>query len=68
MKPGTRRVLALLRDRRDGLTQLEALQAGAGLRLAARVSELRREGFDVRCDRHDGYGRYRLVEQLEVGL
>lgn len=49
MKPQTRRVLTLLRaNGPDGLTHLEALYAGCGSRLAARVAELREDGYDVR--------------------
>ncbi len=48
MKPGTEAVLALLRARGDGVTSLEALRAGCGSRLAARIAELRAEGHDIR--------------------
>lgn len=49
MKPQTRRVLTLLRaSGPEGLTHLEALHAGCGSRLAARVAELRADGYDVR--------------------
>lgn len=72
MKPSTRAVLALLRDRGSrGVTQLDALEHVHTMRLAARVSELRAAGFDVRCDRTAGYGRYVLneaPEQMVVGL
>lgn len=64
MKPQTRTVLRLLRERRS-LSPLEALTLGAGFRLAARIAELRAAGYDVRCDRSQGYGVYRLVEEPE---
>ena len=70
MKPQTRTVLRLLRERRS-LSPLEALTLGAGFRLAARVGELRAAGYDVRCDKSQGFGVYSLVEepeQLAVGL
>lgn len=48
MKHQTRQVLHLLRLRgADGLTPAEARTALACDRLAARVFELRREGFDI---------------------
>lgn len=51
MKPSTARVLALLRERGDaGLTQLDCLANGGGSRLAARVNDLRVEGFDIASD------------------
>lgn len=64
MKPQTRAVLALLRSRGSvGVTPQDALEAVHTMRLAARVSELRAAGYDVRCDKSAGYGRYTLVEQ-----
>lgn len=76
MKPQTRLVLSLLRSEPDGITSLEALYAGCGSRLAARVIELRREGFDVETTWFTTPGgarvaRYRLHEeptQLELGV
>lgn len=69
MKPQTRAVLRLLRERR-AVSQLDALQAVGTMRLAARVAELRAAGYDVRCDKSQGFGVYRLVERdaLELGL
>jgi hypothetical protein len=50
VKPQTAAVLALLRARPAGVTHLDALYAGCGSRLAARVAELRAEGYIVRAD------------------
>lgn len=48
MKPSAEAVLALLRERPEGITALDALYAGCGDRLAARVHELRDAGYSVR--------------------
>jgi hypothetical protein len=46
VKPSTQRVLALLRERGDaGLTSLECWDRGGGSRLAARVADLRADGY-----------------------
>lgn len=51
MKPSTTRVLQLLRERGDvGLTSLEALTLGGGSRLAARIADLRAEGFEITAE------------------
>lgn len=56
MKPQTELVLRLLRER-GSLTPLEALDAGAGLRLAARVDELRKEfGVGAIAMKKETYG------------
>lgn len=81
MKPGTARVLALLRQRPNGITWMDALEAGCGSRLGARVWELRHlHGHDVREQlivvptRGAGTSRvalYRLHEepvQLDLGV
>lgn len=48
MKPQTRRTLEVLRSRGpDGLTPLEALEWVGTQRLAARIDELRGDGFDI---------------------
>jgi hypothetical protein len=47
LKPQARLILSLLRGFPEGLTQLEALNAGAGMRLGARVWELRHAGYPV---------------------
>lgn len=67
MKPATRRVLDLLRLRGgDGLTDPEATEALACRRLAARIHELRKDGYridDVRERSPMGatYARYFLA-------
>ena len=48
MKPGTAAALELLRAHPEGITSLDALLAGCGSRLAARVAELKADGYDVR--------------------
>ena len=50
MKPGTAAALALLRAHPEGITSLDALLAGCGSRLAARVAELKADGYDVRSE------------------
>lgn len=47
MKPSAEAVLALLRDRPAGVTGLEALYAGCGDRLPARIGELKAAGHEV---------------------
>jgi hypothetical protein len=67
MKPSNEQVLRALRHVGDrGLTSLEAWDAVGCSRLAARVNELRADGFDIR-DRWESVNgarikRYRLVE------
>ncbi len=70
-KPQPVAILQALREHPEGITPHDALRWVGSFRLAARVSELREAGFDVRCDRSDGYGRYTLyepVQQLELGV
>lgn len=50
-KPSAALVLALLADNPGGLTQMQALDLGAGDSLAQRVHELRAEGHRI----HSGY-------------
>lgn len=70
MKPQVALLLAVLRERGDeGLTSLEALRVGCGSRLAARVSDLRAEGYEVsselvRLDTGARVSRYRLRESV----
>lgn len=40
-------VLRLLQNQPEGITALDALRWGAGLRLAARISDLRAEGYVI---------------------
>lgn len=68
MKRQTRLILAQLRIHPGGITQMDALRDVGSFRLAARIGELRAAGFDIRCDRSEGFGRYRLTEQLELPL
>lgn len=45
------RVLELLeRHGRNGLTALEAMHLGCGMRLGARIFELREQGHDIEAD------------------
>lgn len=47
----TERVLELLRARGDrGLTALEALESGAGMRLAARIADLKAAGNRIKVE------------------
>jgi len=68
VKPITARTLAVLRSRgAAGLTMLEALEAGCGARLAARVWELEAEGYEIgrtleTTPRGQRIARYRLHE------
>jgi hypothetical protein len=68
MKPATLAVRSLLRRRTEGITSLDALYAGCGSRLAARVAELRHEGYDVTSTYETTENgarivRYRLIER-----
>lgn len=68
------RVLALLRERGErGVTPMLALEVVGSMRLAARVSDLRAAGHDIRTDTAvTGTGkhvaRYVLHEQAQLGL
>jgi DNA-binding HxlR family transcriptional regulator len=72
MKPSTARVLGLLRDYGPiGVTHLDALERCHTSRLAARISELRADGFDVRTQWIKGpgqvrYALYVLVENEQL--
>lgn len=74
MKPQTRRVLEVLRERGTfGLTPLDALGSCGTMRLGARVWELKREGYVVhseivRMPSGKRVARYTLEEQLELGV
>ena len=68
MKRQTRLILGMLRAHPNGVTQQDAADEIRCWRLAPRILELRKLGFDVRTDRSEGFGRYRLVEQLELPL
>ena len=77
MKPSTATVLRLLREAGPcGLTSLEALERGGGSRLAARIADLRAEGYRVESrlvtvptrGAPARVSRYELVEDLTLGL
>lgn len=51
MKPSTAAVLALLRERPQGVTPLTALERVGTYRLAARIEELRKAGYPVVTER-----------------
>jgi hypothetical protein len=77
VKPSSAAVLRLLRERGpDGVTALDALAEAHSLRLAARVADLRADGFRIvsEAERTGGgkrVARYRLIErpeQLEMTL
>lgn len=76
MKPGTARVLDLLRARPHGVTAIDALSSAGSFRLAARVAELREAGYTVETELiRTGSGKriasYKLVEpvgQLRMAL
>lgn len=61
MKPATAAILRLLRER-ESVTGLDALRDAGVYRLSGRILELRQAGFDITCDRSEGFGRYRLTE------
>lgn len=64
MKPQTRDILALLRERGgEGVTAIDALAIVGSFRLAARIAELRAEGYRIESRRVPGqaFDRYVLV-------
>lgn len=69
MKPQSASVLRLLRFYGDiGLTQQDAIREIGCYRLAARISDLKADGYEIRAlQASDGHGhryaRYYLVEQ-----
>lgn len=74
MKPQTRAVLDLLRFKGDlGVTQQDAIRELACYRLAARISDLREGGYNVRSlpttdSRGHRYARYVLVATEQLTL
>lgn len=58
--------------KRGPLTKLEAFKLGGGLSLNSRIADLRREGWDIRCERVVRGGKpaweYRLLGQTELAL
>lgn len=67
MKPQSAEVYRLLRLHPEGITQQDAIRDIACYRLAARISDLKAEGIDVRAvlvgSNGHRYARYWLVEQ-----
>lgn len=67
MKPQSAQVLALLREHPEGLTQQDAIRAIGCYRLAARIADLRLDGYLIRSrlEYHAGvrFARYFLTEQ-----
>lgn len=67
VKPQSADVLRLLRLHPEGVTQQDAIREIACYRLAARVSDLKAEGIEVRAvlvgSNGHRYARYFLVEQ-----
>lgn len=68
LKPQAKLVLALLRINPHGITALDALENGAGFRLAGRILELRYAGYNIETDwtttmAGARIARYRLVEK-----
>lgn len=73
MKPSTKAVLGLLRERPAGVTAIDALSAVGSFRLAARVAELRTAGYvihsrSMRMPSGKFVAVYTLEEQMVVGL
>lgn len=73
MKPQSREILWLLQFKGDlGVTQQDAIREVACYRLAARISDLRADGYNIRSLRARSplrkgvtYTRYVLVEETE---
>jgi hypothetical protein len=67
-------LLDLLRERGEqGVTPLDGLELIGTLRLAARISELRQDGYDIVTDivpvgKSKHVARYRLIEELTLGF
>lgn len=60
-------VLALLRTHPEGITAMDVLKAGGGMRAAARVSDLKEAGHRIESERVEGgtWVRYILREREE---
>jgi hypothetical protein len=69
VKPSSAAVLAMLRRHPEGVTPLMALEEARCLRLAARISDLRAEGYPIRSElvvKDDKrWARYTLVTKPE---
>jgi helix-turn-helix protein len=73
MKPQTAATLALLRERPQGVTAIDALSSVGSFRLAARIAELKAMGYvihaqTIRTASGKRIARYVLEEQMVVGL
>ena len=73
MKPQSREVLRLLQTAPEGTTQQDAIRRIGCYRLAARISDLRADGYRITSELVTGDGvrfaRYRLVTEPEqMGL
>ncbi len=56
-------ILAMLRANPNGITPIDALNWCGCFRLAARISDLRAQGHDIKTGIEDGHARYRLAAQ-----
>lgn len=69
MKPQSRDVLRLLERHPEGVTQHLAIREAACYRLAARISDLKKDGVAIATEQVREYGvrfaRYRLVREPE---
>ncbi len=73
MKPQCEAILALLREKPEGITALDALDRCGSFRLGARVWDLRAEGFVVDAElvtlpNGKRVARYRLIENEQATL
>lgn len=64
MKPGTARVLDLLRANPKGVTALTALDQAGSFRLGARVFELRAEGYSIDREWVETYSGKRIASYV----
>lgn len=69
----TERLLVLLRARPEGITAIEALEEVGSFRLAARIADLRADGFDIEAEpwltpTGKRVARYRLHETAQLGF
>ncbi len=74
MKPQSREILQLLERHPEGITQQDAIRDAACYRLAARVADLKADGYRIASaletdGRGNRYARYRLVvEPVQAAL
>jgi len=57
-------ILRYMQEHPEGITPIDALYVASCLRLSARISDLRAEGYDIVTEivKPTGYARYRLKE------